>query len=162
MTGLPTGTVTFLFTDIEGSTGLLHRLGGRRYAEVLAEHRRLLREAFAKGQGLEIDTQGDAFLVAAEERGNSRTVHKCLAGVAAASAEARPEWAATLFGAAEALLVAAGRRLELFNRRDIDHYMAVVWDKLGERACNAALAEGQRMTLEQAIEFALREERGDN
>ena len=61
---LPTGTVTFLFTDIEGSTTLLQRLGDRRYAEVLAEHQRLLREAFAKGNGQEIDTQGDAFLVA--------------------------------------------------------------------------------------------------
>ena len=64
MAALPTGTVTFLFTDIEGSTTLLQRLGDRRYAEVLAEHQRLLRDAFAKGNGQEIDTQGDAFLVA--------------------------------------------------------------------------------------------------
>jgi predicted ATPase/class 3 adenylate cyclase len=64
MPGLPTGTVTFLFTDIEGSTTLLQRLGDRRYAEVLAEHQQLLRDAFAKGNGQEIDTQGDAFLVA--------------------------------------------------------------------------------------------------
>ena len=63
MPGLPTGTVTFLFTDIEGSTTLLQRLGDRRYAEVLADHRRLLRDAFAKGNGQEIDSQGDAFLV---------------------------------------------------------------------------------------------------
>ena len=64
MPSLPTGTVTFLFTDIEGSTTLLQRLGDRRYAEVLAEHQRLLRDAFTKGNGQEIDTQGDAFLVA--------------------------------------------------------------------------------------------------
>ncbi len=64
MKNLPTGTVTFLFTDIEGSTTLLQRLGDRRYAEVLAEHQRLLRDAFAKGNGHEVDTQGDAFLVA--------------------------------------------------------------------------------------------------
>ncbi len=64
MPALPTGTVTFLFTDIEGSTTLLQRLGDRWYAEVLAEHQRLLRDAFAKGNGHEIDTQGDAFLVA--------------------------------------------------------------------------------------------------
>ena len=64
MPALPTGTVTLLFTDIEGSTTLLQRLGDRRYAEVLAEHKRLLRDAFAKGNGQEIDTQGDAFLVA--------------------------------------------------------------------------------------------------
>lgn len=47
MPSLPTGTVTFLFTDIEGSTELLQSLGDRRYAEVLEEHRRLLRGAFA-------------------------------------------------------------------------------------------------------------------
>ena len=47
MRELPTGTVTFLFTDIEGSTRLLHELGAEAYAEALAEHRRLLREAFA-------------------------------------------------------------------------------------------------------------------
>jgi predicted ATPase len=60
---LPSGTVTFLFTDIEGSTQLLHELGDR-YPEALAEHRRLLREAFSRHGGIEVDTQGDAFFVA--------------------------------------------------------------------------------------------------
>jgi predicted ATPase/class 3 adenylate cyclase len=60
---LPTGTVTFLFTDIEGSTRLLHELGDE-YADVLAEHRRALRDAFARYGGVEVDTQGDAFFVA--------------------------------------------------------------------------------------------------
>ena len=64
MSSLPTGTVTFLFTDIEGSTALLQRLGDRRYAELLAEHQRVLRDAFTTGNGHEVDTQGDAFLVA--------------------------------------------------------------------------------------------------
>jgi class 3 adenylate cyclase len=59
---LPTGTATFLFTDIEGSTALLQRLFDRRYAEILEEHQRLLRDAFAKGNGQEIDIQGGAFL----------------------------------------------------------------------------------------------------
>ncbi len=61
---LPSGTVTFLFTDVEGSTRLLHELGVQAYAEALAEHRRLLREAFASHGGVEVDTQGDAFFVA--------------------------------------------------------------------------------------------------
>src|SRR6476659_6979106 len=61
---LPTGTVTFLFTDIEGSTRLLHALGPDAYAAALAEHRRVLREAFAAQGGVEVDTQGDAFFVA--------------------------------------------------------------------------------------------------
>ena len=61
MGDLPTGTVTFLFTDIEGSTKLLHALGTDAYAQALSEHRRLLREAFAHHGGAEVDTQGDAF-----------------------------------------------------------------------------------------------------
>ena len=61
---LPAGTVTFLFTDIEGSTRLLHSLGPDAYAEALAEHRRVLRDAFAAHGGVEVDTQGDAFFVA--------------------------------------------------------------------------------------------------
>jgi class 3 adenylate cyclase len=60
---LPSGTVTFLFTDIEGSTRLLHRLGNA-YADALAEYRRILREAFTRNGGVEVDTQGDAFFVA--------------------------------------------------------------------------------------------------
>jgi predicted ATPase len=60
---LPTGTVTFLFTDIEGSTRLLQELGDE-YANALAEHRKALRNAFAAHDGAEVDTQGDAFFVA--------------------------------------------------------------------------------------------------
>ena len=63
MRELPHGTVTFLFTDIEGSTRLLHDLGDD-YAEALATHRRALREAFAARGGVEVDTQGDAFFYA--------------------------------------------------------------------------------------------------
>ena len=64
MSELPSGTVTFLFTDIEGSTRLLDELGSEGYAQALAEHRRHLREAFAHHGGVEVDTQGDAFFVA--------------------------------------------------------------------------------------------------
>jgi hypothetical protein len=60
---LPSGTVTFLFTDIEGSTRLLHELGDA-YAEALAGHRRALRDAFERHGGVEVDIQGDAFFVA--------------------------------------------------------------------------------------------------
>ena len=60
---LPTGTVTFLFTDIEGSTRLLQELGDG-YAEVLAEHHRVLREVWSRHRGVEVDTAGDAFFVA--------------------------------------------------------------------------------------------------
>jgi class 3 adenylate cyclase len=63
MPDLPTGTITLLFTDIEGSTHLLQQVG-ERYASVLADCRRLLRAAFVQYHGHEVDTQGDAFLVA--------------------------------------------------------------------------------------------------
>src|SRR4051794_13520485 len=70
MRELPSGTVTFLFTDIEGSTKLLHELGDA-YAEALAEHRRALRAAFAAHGGVEVDTQGDAFFVAFARAGDA-------------------------------------------------------------------------------------------
>src|SRR5213594_3600638 len=63
MAELHGGTVTFLFTDIEGSTRLLKQLGGG-YGEVLGEQQRILRAAFAAHGGQEVDTQGDSFFVA--------------------------------------------------------------------------------------------------
>jgi predicted ATPase/class 3 adenylate cyclase len=76
---LPAGTVTFLFTDIEGSTRLLHEHGDA-YADLLAEHRLALRAAVEANGGVEVDTQGDAFFVAFPS-----------AGQAAAAAEAAQE-----------------------------------------------------------------------
>lgn len=63
MPELPSGTVTFLFTDMEGSTRLLKELGGR-YSDVLGAHHRILREAFAAHGGHEVDNQGESFFVA--------------------------------------------------------------------------------------------------
>src|SRR3712207_7001673 len=86
MPELPQGTVTLLFTDIEGSTQLLRRLGDA-YAGVLAKHQRLLREAFAAHGGREVDTQGDAFFVAFP-----RAVDAVQAAVAAQRALAAHPW----------------------------------------------------------------------
>jgi len=66
MARLPTGIVTFLFTDIEGSTETARALGDQRWSEVLAEHHRRLRGAFEAHGGREVHTNGDAFLVAFE------------------------------------------------------------------------------------------------
>jgi class 3 adenylate cyclase len=63
VSGLPSGSVTFVFTDIEGSTRLVKALRDR-YAQVLAEHRRVIRAAIAAHEGYEVDTQGDAFFAA--------------------------------------------------------------------------------------------------
>jgi predicted ATPase/class 3 adenylate cyclase len=67
----PSGTVTLLFSDIEGSTRLLERLGTETYAEVLEQHRRLLREVFARRDGYEVDTEGDAFFVTFARAGDA-------------------------------------------------------------------------------------------
>ena len=61
---LPTGTVTFVFTDVEGSTSLLNELGAGAYADALADHRAVIRKACTGNGGVEVDTQGDAFFFA--------------------------------------------------------------------------------------------------
>jgi predicted ATPase/class 3 adenylate cyclase len=61
---LPFGTVTFLFTDVEGSTRLLHQLGAEEYDAALADHRGIVRDAVQRHGGVEVDTQGDAFFIA--------------------------------------------------------------------------------------------------
>jgi class 3 adenylate cyclase len=64
---LPTGTVTFLFTDVEGSTRLLEEVGDEAYEEALSVHRRIVRAACQAHDGVEVDTQGDAFFFAFPE-----------------------------------------------------------------------------------------------
>jgi class 3 adenylate cyclase len=61
---LPSGTVTFLLTDVEGSSRLLDELEPDAYAVALADHRLIVREACVSLGGVEVDTQGDAFLFA--------------------------------------------------------------------------------------------------
>ena len=86
MPALPSGTVTFVFSDVEGSTALLKRLGDR-YAEVLTAHRRLMRERFTGHGGVEIDTQGDAFFFAFPRARDAVT-----AAVEAQRAHASSDW----------------------------------------------------------------------
>jgi class 3 adenylate cyclase len=83
---LPAGTVTFLFTDIEGSTELIRELGDA-YGEVLDDHRRLLREHLGNAGGREIDTQGDAFFFSF-----ARAREAVAGAVAAQRALAAHEW----------------------------------------------------------------------
>jgi class 3 adenylate cyclase len=90
MSERPTGTVTFLFSDIEGSTRLLQQLRNR-YDDVLSRHSEILRDAFAEHDGHEIDTQGDAFFAAF---GRARdAVSAAVAAQRALAAEAWPEGA---------------------------------------------------------------------
>ena len=83
---LPPGTVTFLFSDVEGSTRLARKLGDR-YADVLVEHVRLLRRAFGDHGGHEIDTQGDSLFVAFPRARNA-----VLAAASAQRAIAEHSW----------------------------------------------------------------------
>jgi predicted ATPase/class 3 adenylate cyclase len=86
MAEVPTGTVTLLFSDIEGSTRLLERLGDR-YVEILAEHQRLLRAAFARFNGREVGTEGDGHFIAF-----SKASEAVAAAVAAQRALATHPW----------------------------------------------------------------------
>jgi class 3 adenylate cyclase len=83
---LPGGTVTFLFSDVEGSTRLLEQLGDR-YGDVLRDHRQILREALGAAGGQEIDTQGDAFFFSF-----TRARDAVSGAVAAQTALADHEW----------------------------------------------------------------------
>jgi class 3 adenylate cyclase len=86
MAQLPSGTVTFVFTDLEGSTALVKELGDG-YGEVLSQHRRIVRDRFGAAGGTEIDTQGDAFFYAFP-----RAREAVGAAVAVQRAHAEAEW----------------------------------------------------------------------
>ncbi|MGZ6636707.1 MAG: adenylate/guanylate cyclase domain-containing protein [Solirubrobacteraceae bacterium] len=86
MVEAPSGTVTLLFTDVEGSTKLLQRVGDA-YADLLGQHRRLLRAAFKSNGGYEVDAEGDAFLVAFPSANDA-----VAAAAAAQQALARQKW----------------------------------------------------------------------
>jgi class 3 adenylate cyclase len=86
---LPTGTVTFLFSDIQGSTQLLKDVGRERYGEVLARHNELLRDAYEAAGGVEIDRQGDAFFAVFPSAAGA--IRGAVAGQRALAAEQWPE-----------------------------------------------------------------------
>ena len=86
MSSLPSGTVTFVFSDVEGSTALLKQLG-ERYDDVISTHRRLMRKLFIEHGGVEIDTQGDAFFFAFPRARDAIT-----AAVEAQRAHAHHDW----------------------------------------------------------------------
>ena len=109
MPKLPAGTVTFLFTDVEGSTRLLGEHGDA-YADLLAEHRRLLRDAFTAHDGVEVDTQGDAFFVAFARASDAA------AAAADGPASARPDAGARAHGPAHGRAAGDGGGLRRHGR----------------------------------------------
>ena len=84
---LPTGTVTLLFSDIEGSTRLLSELGGR-YGDVLEAHRDVLRGVWRTHRGVEVSTEGDSFFVAFGDRQDA--IDAAVAGQRAVRASRQP------------------------------------------------------------------------
>ncbi|SDE39445.1 adenylate/guanylate cyclase domain-containing protein [Glycomyces harbinensis] len=84
---LPAGDVTFMFTDIEGSTRLASGLGAERYRVVLHRHRALVREVLRAAGGVEIDTEGDSFFVAFHDAADA-----CAAAVAIQTALRAADW----------------------------------------------------------------------
>jgi class 3 adenylate cyclase len=97
MADLPTGTVSLLFSDIEGSTGLLTRLGPA-YADALDGQRRILRKAWADHDGVELGTEGDSFYV----------VFPTAPGAVAAAVQAQRELAGFEWPAGERVRVRIG------------------------------------------------------
>jgi class 3 adenylate cyclase len=86
MAALPVGTVTFVFSDIEGSTDLMKRLGAS-YADLISDHRRIVRDTFERHEGIEIDMQGDSFFFAF-----ARARDAVAAAVELQRAQAEHEW----------------------------------------------------------------------
>src|SRR2546428_8799462 len=91
MRDLPSGTVTFLFTDVEGSTRLLADRGDA-YAGLLVEHRSILRAVLTRRRGVEVDTQGDAFFFAFAKASNAVAAAREAQEALASGPDPRPHW----------------------------------------------------------------------
>jgi class 3 adenylate cyclase len=134
MRELPRGTVTFLFTDIEGSTRLLKELG-EAYGAVLAEHQRLLREAFEAAGSQEIDTQGDSFFIAFPRAKDG--VRGAIAGQRALAAHRWPEDAAVRVGMEDAADAIGDSRFDReLCRRSFHHGCAISPAPPGDNPAN--------------------------
>ncbi len=133
---LPMGTVTLLFTDMEGSTRLLQQVG-ERYTDLLEEYRQLLRAAFQRWNGNVVDTQGDAFFVTF-----ARATDAARGAVAAQRALVSHVW----LGTAEYLREALGTPLQPVDRAAYERLVAATSAQLGGQAFAAAWAEGRTMT----------------
>lgn len=135
MTDLPTGTLTLLFTDIEGSTRLLSRLG-TRYAELVSAQRVILRRAFERWGGQEMGTEGDSFFV----------VFRSVADALAAATQAQQDIAAATWPEG----VTVGVRMGLHTGEPTPHEDSYVGMDVHRAARVAASAHGGQVVLTEA------------
>ena len=151
MSAPPTGTVTFLFTDLEGSTRLL---GGHpeTYARAVARHHDLLERAVRARTGVVFETVGDA-VYAAFARPTD-------AVAAAAHARGRDAAAVRLCAAAAALRGTAGERDPSSFRELTEQVITELREALGEERFAAAWAEGRALSLDAAVALALEQTAG--
>ena len=143
MRTLPTGVVSFLFTDIEGSTGLLERLGSDGYAALLDRHQEIVRRAIATHGGVEMGTEGDSFMVAFAAPGAA--VEAATQAQQALSAEPWPEGAQVRVR----MGVHTGEAL-VAN----DHYVGM---SVHEAARVASAAHGGQILLSQATQHLIQD-----
>ncbi len=137
---LPTGTITMLFSDIEGSTALLSRLGDR-YGEALSAHRALLRAAFSACHGQEMGTEGDSFFAVFESAGDA--VRCC---VAAQRALCGHDWPGG---------VAVRVRMGLHSGEPVRHEDEYVGLDVHRAARIAATAHGGQVVLSEATRLLM-------
>src|SRR5439155_20786872 len=142
----PSGTVTFLFTDIEGSTRLLGELGAEGYGTALEDHRRIVRGAIGRHDGHEVDTQGDSFLFA----------FRPAADAVLAAEEAQRDLAAHAWPENLPIRVRMGIHTADVND-STGHYVGIGVHR-GARI--AAAGHGGQVLVSQATAELLRDERG--
>lgn len=152
---LPTGTLTFLFTDIEGSTQLWEKHPEAMKA-ALARHDSTLREAVESNGGHVIKKAGDGMLAVFETAG-----HGIAATLAAQRALSKHTWdeiqpqALTLLGAAEALRVLANSAMTPVERVEYDALVAALRVKVSDDKFKQRWNAGRTMNMDQAVEYAL-------
>jgi class 3 adenylate cyclase len=158
---LPRGTVTFLFTDIEGSTKLLRELGPDGYAQALAEHRRCLREAFAESRATRRATPSSSpslreALALAHGLGINPYVRGCIDGLAAVSgADGDLRRCAFLRGVADRLCETTAELRTEQEEALYGRYVSVARDSLGDAQWSELRNQGRATPLSEAVEQLL-------
>ncbi|MGH3150640.1 MAG: adenylate/guanylate cyclase domain-containing protein [Streptosporangiaceae bacterium] len=153
---MPAGTVTMLFTDIEGSTALLSRLGDQ-YGQALSDHRTLMRAAFASWHGREMSTEGDSFFVvfdsAADAVACALAAQRALAGHDWPGGD--PRRAARLAGAADTIRHESGMLLSEQEAAMLEDYIALVRAAVAPGEWEAELTAGRALSQDEALALLL-------